>query len=52
MGISTNSNRGLKEVVEMAGLDWGEARKHLDDDIFALLFTANIIRGHDDRNNH
>lgn len=28
-GINTNNNRGLRRVVEDAGLDWGEARKRL-----------------------
>lgn len=31
-GVSTNNRRGLRHVVEQAGLDWREARAHLDDD--------------------
>ena len=28
-GINTNNNRGLRTVVEAAGLDWSEAQQHL-----------------------
>jgi 2-hydroxychromene-2-carboxylate isomerase len=28
-GINTNNNRGLKKVIEGAGLDWTEARKRI-----------------------
>jgi 2-hydroxychromene-2-carboxylate isomerase len=28
-GINTNNNRGLRKVVEAAGLDWAEAQQHL-----------------------
>ncbi|GGB57040.1 2-hydroxychromene-2-carboxylate isomerase [Roseibium aquae] len=31
-GINTNSMLGLKKVVERAGLDWDQAKEHLDDD--------------------
>lgn len=31
-GINTNSKSGLKKVVEVAGLQWNEAKHHLDDD--------------------
>ncbi len=30
-GINTNSNHGLRHIVEKAGLDWQEARNHLND---------------------
>lgn len=29
-GINTNTQRGLRKVVEAAGLDWTEAQQHLD----------------------
>ena len=28
-GVNTNSNRGLRKVVENAGLDWAEAKEHI-----------------------
>ena len=30
-GINTNSHHGLRHIVEKAGLDWQEARNHLND---------------------
>ncbi|MTI42038.1 2-hydroxychromene-2-carboxylate isomerase [Roseibium hamelinense] len=31
-GINTNAMSGLKKVAEMAGLDWAEAKKHMNND--------------------
>lgn len=31
-GINTNTRSGMRKVAERAGLDWSEARLHLDDD--------------------
>lgn len=31
-GVNTSSRAGMRKVVDMAGLDWGEAQRHLHDD--------------------
>lgn len=40
-GINTNSLAGLRRVVEMAGLDWDEARNHLEDDNWQDMVEEN-----------
>ncbi len=40
-GINTNSRAGMRRVVEMAGLDWEEAQKHLADDNWQSMVENN-----------
>lgn len=40
-GINCNSQRGLQKVVQMAGLDWQEARHHLHDTSWQPLLENN-----------
>jgi 2-hydroxychromene-2-carboxylate isomerase len=40
-GINTDSQTGLRKVVEMAGLNWAEARRHLQDDSWAAELEDN-----------
>jgi 2-hydroxychromene-2-carboxylate isomerase len=40
-GVNTDTRSGLRTVVEMAGLDWTEARHHLHDDNWADELEAN-----------
>ena len=42
-GINTNNNRGLRQVVEAAGLSWEQAQKHLDDPVWESLIEANRL---------
>ncbi len=41
LGINTNTKKGLKRVVQMAGLDWGEAQPHLNDTGWEALLENN-----------
>ena len=41
LGINTNSNRGLRKVVEAAGLDWRAAQQHLSDSDWEALVEDN-----------
>ena len=40
-GINTNSRSGLRRIVELAGLDWNEAQKHLDNDKWQPMVEKN-----------
>ena len=40
-GVDAGSNRGLKRIVEDAGLDWSEARPHLADDAWRSTAETN-----------
>ncbi|MCD8521781.1 MAG: DsbA family protein [Saccharospirillaceae bacterium] len=40
-GINTNTQSGIRKVVEDAGLDWHEAKQHLDDDTCLSLLEDN-----------
>ncbi len=40
-GINTNNNRGLRRVVESAGLDWREAKQHLGEPGWEQLVEQN-----------
>ncbi|NND66330.1 MAG: 2-hydroxychromene-2-carboxylate isomerase, partial [Halioglobus sp.] len=40
-GINTGTNKGLRTVVEAAGLSWEEAKKHLGDDTWEALLEEN-----------
>ena len=43
-GINTNTNAGMKKVAELAGLDWSEARNHLDGTDWEQPLEANRTR--------
>ena len=43
MGVNTNSDRGLKRVVEAAGLDWNEAKKHMGDTEWEAMLEGNRL---------
>ncbi len=43
MGVNTNNDRGLKRVVEAAGLDWREARTHLGETEWESLLEDNRL---------
>ena len=40
-GINTNSRAGMRRVVEMAGLDWKAAQKHLEDKTWQDIVEQN-----------
>ncbi len=40
-GINTNNDKGMRQVVERAGLDWGEAKQHLGKDGWQDELEAN-----------
>ncbi len=40
-GVNTNNDRGLRKVVEAAGLDWSEAQQHLGDPEWEELLEGN-----------
>ena len=42
-GVNTNNDRGLKKVVETAGLDWAEAQLHLGDPAWEELLESNRL---------
>ena len=42
-GVNTNNDRGLKKVVESAGLDWAEAKKHLGASGWEELLEGNRL---------
>tara|TARA_E500000178_G_scaffold351248_3_gene411933 strand:+ start:1707 stop:3089 length:1383 start_codon:yes stop_codon:yes gene_type:complete len=44
LGISTNSDRGLRKVVEAAGLDWQLAKQHLGSSDWETLVEENRLR--------
>lgn len=43
LGINTNSMRGMKRIVEMAGLNWDEAKTHLNDDTWHDVLENNRL---------
>jgi 2-hydroxychromene-2-carboxylate isomerase len=43
LGVNTNNNRGLKRIVESAGLSWGEAKKHLGETEWEALLETNRL---------
>ena len=43
LGINTNNNRGLKRVVESAGLNWSEAKTHLGETEWEALVETNRL---------
>ena len=43
-GINTNSLKGMRKVVEMAGLEWEAARHHLNDDSWQDVLEENRQR--------
>ena len=46
-GISTNNDRGLRKVVEAAGLDWSEAQQHLGSEGWQEQLEANRLTMYD-----
>ncbi len=40
-GINTNSRSGMRKVVELAGLDWEQAKHHLEDDTWQDIMEEN-----------
>ena len=42
-GINTNKDSGLKQVVEMAGLDWQQAKTHLGAPGWEEILEANRL---------
>ena len=43
LGVNTNNNRGLKRVVELAGLSWSEAKIHLGETEWDVLLETNRL---------
>lgn len=41
LGVNTNNERGLRKVVEAAGLDWGAAQAHRQDTAWEVLLEDN-----------
>ncbi len=41
LGVNTNNDRGLRKVVEAAGLDWSAAQPHREDKIWEALLEDN-----------
>ena len=41
LGVNTNNDRGLRKVVEAAGLDWGAAQAHRQDTSWEALLEDN-----------
>ena len=41
LGVNTNNQRGLRKVVEAAGLDWGAAQAHREDTAWEALLEDN-----------
>jgi len=41
LGVNTNNNRGLRKVVEAAGLNWREAKQHLGSDGWQEILESN-----------
>ncbi len=41
LGVNTNNDRGLRRVVEAAGLDWGAAQAHREDTTWEALLEDN-----------
>jgi 2-hydroxychromene-2-carboxylate isomerase len=46
-GINTNNDRGLRQVVEAAGLDWGEAQQHLGESGWEEILEDNRLAMYD-----
>ncbi len=46
-GINTNTNAGLRKVVEMADLDWNVAKTHLDGKSWLDMVERNRVRMYD-----
>lgn len=47
MGVNTNASRGLRRVVESAGLSWHEAKEHMGDSAWEGLLEANRLSMYD-----
>jgi len=43
LGVNTNNARGLRKVVEAAGLDWAAAQAHRQDDAWQALLEDNRL---------
>ena len=41
LGVNTNNDRGLRKVVEAAGLDWSEAQTHRSDERWQAILEDN-----------
>ena len=41
LGVNTNNDRGLRKVVEAAGLDWSEAQAHRSDERWQTILEDN-----------
>ena len=41
LGVNTNNDRGLRKVVEAAGLDWSEAQAHRADERWQAILEDN-----------
>ena len=41
LGVNTNNDRGLRKVVEAAGLDWSEAQAHRSDESWQAILEDN-----------
>jgi 2-hydroxychromene-2-carboxylate isomerase len=46
-GVNTNNDRGLRKVVEAAGLDWKEAQQHLGDSGWEEMLEENRLAMYD-----
>lgn len=46
-GVNTNTNRGLQYVVEKSGLDWQQARQHLQDTDWQTVLEDNRLTMYD-----
>ncbi len=47
-GINTNNDRGLRKVVEAAGLDWTEAQQHIGETAWEELLESNRLAMYDE----
>lgn len=46
-GVNTNSRAGMRRVAEQAGLNWADARHHLDDDTWQDVLEQNRLAMYD-----
>ncbi len=47
LGVNTNNDKGLRRVVEAAGLDWAEAKQHLGEPGWEELLEENRLAMYD-----
>lgn len=46
-GVNTNNDRGMRKVVEAAGLDWSQAHRHLGETGWEDILEENRLAMHD-----